>query len=571
MRISPRIVLAAVLLAAPAWSQPLRTPHTMTFTPGVVLVVTDESALTLGPDGRARAREARVGAVLDALGITSARPLATMAGDRAGFRTRFLALHSARPDFDPVRAAEALRATGAFRAVCPDYRLELYLTWPNDPDWPLQWYADDGDAASIRLQAAWDVARGDTGVVIAILDTGVDTGHPDLAAKIWHNPGEIPGNGLDDDGNGFADDTTGWDFGMNDADPNPEYTMDPSGLDVGFHGTFCAGIAAAGTDNGVGIAGAGWGCRLMPIKASHPDSGLRVAAVAEGFAYAAAQGADVLSLSFGAPGEPGVPEFFQALVDAADAAGVLCVAAAGNEGDSTRNYPAACANVLAVGATDDADARASFSQWGDWVDVAAPGALMWSTICRNYVLSDLDQIFYMYFFGWDGERPYMYGDGTSFACPLVAGVSGLVRARFPALTPGQVAAHLVATGDVVAYDYPVGVKVNAYRAVSTMPVGVEAAALPTALRLEAPAPNPSRGEVRFGLALPSDGAVRVEVFDVAGRLVRTLAAGPRPAGTHALSWDGRDAEGRPVAGGLYLVRAATPAGTAQRKLVRLGR
>ena len=570
MQISPRILLAFAFVTTTASAAPLLTQRPAPCTPGVLLVATDESAVSVGPAGRLQARDARAAAVLAELGIASARPLAFLPGAPAVARTRFLELRSTRPDFDPQRAAEALRATGAFRAVCPDYRLSLMVT-PNDADLYLQWYVDDGGSADIRLPAAWDVERGDSSVVIAIMDTGIDTGHPDLASKIWHNPGEIPGNGLDDDGDGFVDDTTGWDFGTNDADPNPEYTMDPSGLDVGFHGTFCAGIAGAATDNGEGIAGAAWRCRLMPIKISHPDSGLRVAAITSGFDYAIMKGAKVVSMSFGAAGDPGVPEFFQALVDGANSAGLVCVAAAGNDGDSARTYPAACSGVLSVGATDDTNARASFSNWGDWVKVAAPGALMWSSICRNYVLSDLDQIFYIYFFGWDGERPYMYGDGTSFSCPLTAGVCALVRSRFPSLGPAQVAAHIVATGDAVAYDEPVGVKVNAFRAVSTAPVGVEAAAPPTALRLEIPAPNPSRGEVRFGLALPADGEVRVEVFDVAGRLVRTLASGRWPAGTNAVTWDGRDAQGHPVSAGLYLVRAAGPGGEARRKVVRLDR
>jgi subtilisin family serine protease len=407
-------------------------------------------------------------------------------------------------------------------------------------------------------------------LVIAIMDTGIDTGHPDLAGKIWHNPGEIPGNGVDDDGNGLVDDIVGWDFGTNDADPNPEYTQDPgSGLDVGFHGTFCAGIAAAAPNNAEGMAGAAWRCRLMPLKVSHPDSGITTRAVTEAFLYAADKRPSVLSMSFGAPADSGVPEYFQALVDVATEAGVLCVAAAGNDGDSARTYPAACHDVVAVGASDESNGRASFSNWGPWVSVAAPGSSMVSAICRNYLLTDLDQIFYMLFFSWDGVTPYMYGDGTSFACPLAAGVCGLIRSRFPGLSPQQVKQHLIATGDLVAYDHSIGPEINAFRAVDTPPVAVTPAAPPRALQLDPPAPNPSTLAAALRFGLPADGHARVAVFDCSGRRVRVLIDGTLSAGPHLVYWDGRDAGGRAAPSGVYLVRLESGGAVTRQKLVRL--
>jgi subtilisin family serine protease len=567
--------LPVLLLCAASFSTasatPPGTPRSPSFTPGVLLVATDEAgALSADRAGRLQAADPLAARACASLGIDRARPLGPVRAAGVGPAPRFLELRSTRASFDPLEAARALRATGAFRAVCPDYRLAPFGTRPDDTDFPFQWYADSG-AIGIQLPDAWDLERGDSSVVIAIMDTGIDTGHPDLASKIWHNPGEIPGNGLDDDGNGLVDDVEGWDFGTDDADPNPEYTQDvTSGLDVGFHGTFCAGLAAAATGNAEGIAGAAWRCRLMPLKVSHPDSGITTRAVTEAFLYAADRRPGVLSMSFGAAGDPGVPEYFQALVDVATAAGVLCVAAAGNDGDSARVYPAACNGVLAVAATDLDNARAYFSQWGPWVDVAAPGSLMWSTICRNYVFSDLDQLYYWFLFGWDGERPYMYGDGTSFACPLVAGVCGLVRSRFAMLTPQQVIEHLVATGDSVSFDYPIGPKVNAFRAVETPPAAVTPPALPLALRLEPPAPNPSgrAADLRFGL--PAGGRAQLTIFDCAGRRVRTLVDAMLPAGSHFIRWDGRDGAGRAAPSGVYLVRLECNGAAAGRKLVRLG-
>ena len=549
------LALLAALAPVPlgASPTPLATQSApLSFRPGVVLAVTDAAAFV--GDGRTQALRPVSPALADALASLGlgAEPLGV--GPEAA--PRVLRLRSDRADFDPIAASRALAATGAFRAVCPDYRLRLFAL-PNDPGVPLQWYVDDGGVADIRLPAAWDVTHGDTSVVIAIMDTGVDTGHPDLASRIWRNRAEVPGNGVDDDGDGYVDDVMGWDFARHDADPNPEYTSDPSGLDVGFHGTFCAGIAAAATNNAEGIAGAGWDCRIMPLKVSDPDSGISSDAVAAAFLYAASHHASVLSMSFGAPADPGVPGFFQALVDIATGAGVLCVAAAGNDSSSAPNYPAACSGVLSVGASDETGARAWFSNWGPSVDVAAPGSGMWSTLCRNYTLTDLDQLFYILFFGWDGETPYMYGDGTSFACPLTAGVCGLVRARFPALDPLQVAAQVVQTGDAVTFDHPVGPRVNAARAVSTPYVAVDPAPAPARLSLAGPWPVPARRADAWtlSLALPHAERVALEVFDVRGRRVAARAEEPLDAGVHALRW-----APRLPAAGVYFLRVRTRSG-----------
>jgi subtilisin family serine protease len=548
-------VLVLSASSALAASSPVRrTPRTLPLASHRLVVIADDGVLEVGGGGTPVSRDARVTGVLASLGLTRGRRVGPVARPQAARRERIWALESDRPGFDPVQAARALEATGMVRAASPDYRLRLFATTPNDLYLIYQWYVDDGGFADVRLPDAWDMTQGDSSVVIAIIDTGVDTSHPDLAAKIWHNPGEIPGNGIDDDGNGLIDDTEGWDFGSGDNDPDPEYTMDPaSGIDVGFHGTFCAGIAAAATNNDEGIAGAGWKCRILPLKASNPDSGLTTTAVAGAFAYAVDEGASVISMSFGAPGDPGVPEFFQTLVDMATAAGTVCVAAAGNDGDSVRTYPAACDRVLSVGATDSNNARASFSNYGPWVDVAAPGSSMWSTICQNYTLTSLDQLYYEFLFGWDGINPYMYGDGTSFACPLTAGVCGLVRARFPSLTPGLVIRQIVQTGDAITFDEPIGPKLNAFRAVSETPTAALTGTTAPRIALRS-APNPAGGPVEIRFQLPAAGRFTLSIFDVRGRRVRTLADGSLDAGPHRLLWDGCDDRGDPAPGGVYFSR-----------------
>ncbi len=582
------IVLAAVLLAAapshaafrggsrPAATPPL-TPHVLRFAPGEVVVIANEGVLDAAPDGAPLSRDVRVASVLSKLGLERARRLDPTPGARvsrggvAPRPERIWILTSSRPSFDPVEAARALEATGAVRAASPNYSFNVFSTLPDDLYLIYQWYVDDGGFADIHLPQAWDIARGDTSVVIAIIDTGVDTSHPDLASRIWRNWGETAGNGIDDDGNGLIDDVEGWDFGMGDNNPKPEYTIDASGIDVGFHGTFCAGIAAAATNNGDGIAGAGWNCRIMPLKVSAPDSGLTSTAIAGAFAYAADKGASVISMSFGGPGDPGVPEFFQALVDMATHSGTVCVAAAGNDGLSDPVYPAACDHVLAVGATDFDNARASFSNWGPWVDVAAPGSSMWSTICQNYTFTDLDQLFYIVLFGWDGLNPYMYGDGTSFACPLTAGVCGLVRARYPYLTPQLVIQHVIATGDAVPYDEPVGVKVNAFRAVSAVPTAVALNELPPAPPSVRAVPNPVTGSAAIGFTLPTEGYARLVLYDVAGRRVRTLTEGRLAAGPHVVPWDGRNDRGMQLPAAVYFARLESRAAVRTTKIVLVDR
>jgi len=557
----PILSLVSMLLASPAASAPFSTapprttPHRLPFAPGEVVAIAKQGVLETGAGHAVRARSARVGAILGSLGIGNARPIDPIAPANGGRKEKIWRLTSTRFGFDPVAAAATLMGTGEFVAVSPNYRLSLFSTTVNDSYRNLQWYIRDTTVADIRLPSAWDLEKGTSSVSIAIIDTGVDTGHPDLASKIWHNPGEIAGNGIDDDGNGLIDDTVGWDFGMNDNDPRPERTPDAaSGIDVGFHGTFCAGIAAAATNNAKGIAGASWNCTIMPLKCSSPDSGLTLGAVAGAFAYATDKHASVISLSFGGPDEGGLAAFFQALVDMATAAGTVCVAAAGNDSDSVMVYPAACARVLSVGATDQNGHRAPFSNWGSWVDVSAPGTSMFSTISQNYRFTDTDEVDYIILFGWDGQNPYMYGSGTSFACPLTAGVCALVRSHFPALTPGLVIQQVIRTGDAIAFDEPIGTKVNAFHAVSSVTTAVETGPRPAPRFMLAASPNPTSGVTAIAFSLARSGPARLILFDARGRRVRVLLDGQLSAGPHAVSWDGRDQRGSPLPASVYFAR-----------------
>jgi subtilisin family serine protease len=302
------------------------------------------------------------------------------------------------------------RMTAARRALSRDPRVEYaepnYVlradVIPGDPSFGELW-----GLQKIAAPEAWDVTTGDSGVVVGVIDSGVDYSHPDLAGQIWTNPGEncagCRSNGVDDDGNGYVDDWRGWDFAANDNDP-----MDDNG-----HGTHVAGTIGAQQD-ARGVVGVAWRLRIMPLKFIGANGEGTVADAVRAILYAASMGADVTNNSYGGDA------FSQALLDAietADGADSLFVAAAGNslsDNDADPMYPASydAPNVISVAASDQFDSRAWFSNYGDSsVDLAAPGVNILST--------------------WPGGS-YHASDGTSMASPHVAGAAALAKAAFPA-------------------------------------------------------------------------------------------------------------------------------------------
>jgi len=297
--------------------------------------------------------------------------------------------------------------------------------------------------ADINAPEAWDIETGNPDVVIAIVDTGIDYTHPDLAANIWNNTDEIPGNGIDDDTNGYIDDIMGWDFAYYDNDPK-------DGLG---HGTSCAGIAGAVSNNGIGMAGVCWNCSIMPVQVLNETGAGYWDDMANGIKYAADNGADVISMSFGGYSVPNI------LLDAVNYAygkGVFLCAAAGNKNKVTELYPAAYENVTAVAMTDLNDKRYHFltfgSNYGEWVDIAAPGFSIYSTSPTYYVSPFL--------------RPYYdFWSGTSFATPMVAGVAALLLSKNSSLTPDEMKALLCKNVDPYHSNKYIGTgRLNAYKA-----------------------------------------------------------------------------------------------------------
>ena len=330
---------------------------------------------------------------------------------------------------------------------------------PNDPGVGQQWWVDNTGqpvpgqlqgtpGADISLPEAWDITTGSSGVVVAVVDTGVEWSHPDLADNIWSNASEIPGNGTDDDGNGFVDDVRGWDFGTATFGPGGTGTFggdnDPNDDSVGGgHGTAVAGTIGAVGNNAQGIVGVNWDVSILPVKIANQQGALVGGAIIAAHQYLTnlkLAGVNIVASnnSYGAfsPGffaEFEEFDFERQAIEDLIATGVTFVAAAGNDSndndDAFTSFPAAynLPGIIAVAATNNRDELAGFSNFGaTTVDVAAPGeAILTTTTGGGFTIID----------------------GTSFASPIVAGVVALMKSVRPDLTPEQVTEALIASSD----------------------------------------------------------------------------------------------------------------------------
>ena len=310
-----------------------------------------------------------------------------------------------------AEAAADLEDIAGIEWVEPNYTLQLDFV-PNDPHYDTVAPTQTPYLNRIDAAGAWDLTMGRPEIVIAILDTGVEMSHEDLAGAIWTNLGEIPGNEIDDEGNGFIDDEHGWDFAGQDNLPDDDYG----------HGTHVAGIAAARIDNGLGIAGLAGAATIMPVDVFDYAIGTYEDLI-RAIVYATDNGAHVINMSLGASSYSLGEEM---AVNYAFSRGVVVVAAAGNTGNEMVHYPAAHPNAIAVASTTAQDVLSSFSTRGTWVDVAAPGSSIYSTVYGN---------------------GYRTMSGTSMATPHVAGLAALILSRNPTLTPTQVRDLIERTAD----------------------------------------------------------------------------------------------------------------------------
>lgn len=344
-----------------------------------------------------------------------------------------LVVASAPTGIDANKVLETLRKDPEVEYAEPNYVLKTQIS-PNDPYFSNLWGLHNTGQTGGKIDAdidgpeAWDYAK-DSSVVVGVIDTGVDYTHEDLAANMWKNPGEIPGNGIDDDKNGYVDDVYGWDFINGDNDP-----MDDFG-----HGTHVAGTIGGVGNNGIGIAGVNWSAKIAALKFLSSGGSGTIAGAVEAVTYANMMGFKITSNSWGGGG------FSQALYDAIAAAntnGGLFIAAAGNNGsnaDQFPMYPAAydLPNIISVAATDHNDDLAFFSNYGvASVDLGAPGVNVFSSVPKaNCALCN--------------PSGYISLSGTSMATPHVSGAAALLWQQKPLFTHAQIKTALMGGGEKI--------------------------------------------------------------------------------------------------------------------------
>lgn len=407
--------------------------------------------------------QTELGKIARKLGVTRAKKLFPGANADGANQVFTITIHK---DKDVIKAAAEYQKSGLVEYAEPNYVAHMDAI-PDDTNYASQWYLHNTGQtggtpdADIDAQAAWDVEQGETSVVVAVIDSGIDLDHPDLNANIWTNIDEIANNGIDDDNNGKVDDTQGWDYygpynvsnvpdsyeGNNDPNPNPDGLDNDSynGVDSGVnHGTHVAGTIAAETNNGAGVAGVAWDVKLMPLRALDDEGNGYYSDMALALRYAADNGADVVNMSLGGT------SYSPTLEDAADYAfnaGVAVIAAAGNSAteltSSSCHYPSCFTNVLCVAATDHDDIASYFTNYGSaYVDISAPGSSIYSTYYYNPT--------------WSFNSYYGSMSGTSMATPVISGVAALLESHNMSLTPTQVYNKLKNYAEDVVTPYHVG-------------------------------------------------------------------------------------------------------------------
>ena len=446
----------------------------------------------------------------------------------------FLALQAPAASVADVRSWAA--ATAGVRYVEPDFVITTSAT-PNDPSYSRLWGLNNSGQtggvadADMDVAEAWDVTSGSRSVVVGVIDTGIDYNHPDLASNIWRNPGEIAGDGIDNDRNGYVDDVRGWDFANNDADP-----FDDEG-----HGTHVAGTIGAVGNNGVGVVGVSWNVSLMALKFLGADGSGSTSGAVAAINYATRMrqsfGVNVVATN-NSWGGGGLSSALRDAIAAGGSAGVLCVAAAGNESannDATPSYPANYAGdaVISVAATDSSNRLATFSNYGvTTVDVAAPGVGIYSTVPGN------------------GYASY---SGTSLATPHVTGTVALLAAANPQATAAQIRTAILSTAvplPALAGKVATGGLVNAAAALAAVGGGGGGGGEPPAQ----PAPTADVIDVSPDPRTTSVSAVLV--VRLVSRQVAVSLAGVSVTTTDSIRWTVDGLSAATASAGTYVLTVA---------------
>ncbi len=406
-----------------------------------------------------------------------------------------------------------LQLKGEIEFFEPDYvgkAASIKVEIPNDALFSQQWYlSNDGslqeanavENADINIPEAWSVTQGDSNLIIAILDSGVSFLEPELEGRLWTNANEIPDDMIDNDKNGYVDDVNGYDFTNNKSSPE----------DDNGHGTAIAGIIGAATNNEIGIAGINPSSKLMICKVLNNNLTGNYSDWIEGIHYAIANGASIINMSVIGNDNS---KLLQEAIIYAHAHGVTIFCSMGNENNSENRYPAAYPETVSVGSSNADDQRsASFSNYGNYIDVLAPG---------NRILG-LHEV--------PGET--VLWTGTSMSSAVACGVGSLLLSYNPSLTPDELQSILIETSkdgigspeqDVPGWDRYYGFgRIDAFLALDRLSEGQNAENLFTL----AVYPNPTSGRILAGqIILGNLDPVRLDVVDLQGKLMKSMRYEP---------------------------------------------
>ncbi len=439
--------------------------------------------------------------------------------------------------------------TGEIEYAEPDYKASgggAPLIAPNDPYYYRQWgLKNDGTfslspataGADIDMENGWNVEQGDSNIVVGIIDSGTKLDHPEFAGRIWNNYNEMPGNGIDDDGNGFIDDTQGWDFVHSDNIPADDFG----------HGTNVTGIIGANGNNSIGYAGVDWNCKLMILKVLDSTNASLFSWLINAVYYAVDNGAKVINMSLGTTYNSIT---FQNAVAYAINNNVVVVACMMNDNSNTVYNPAAYPGVIAVGSTDADDTRtapffwdpSSGSNYGSHISVVAPG---------NYIYGI-----------WYQSNTYYgtYYGGTSQATPHVSGLAALLLAQDPSRTPAQIKSIIETTaedqvGDLIedtpGWDQYYGYgRINAFNALS---VTTNINSLYAQNKTLSVFPNPANKD--FTINFPST-TKQIQIFNSVGKSLEVRNVAEQKSQNFQLEENG-----------IYYIQITTDTQTITKKLV----
>ena len=392
---------------------------------------------------------------------------------------------------DVVSLANKIASDENVEFAQPDYLHPLDKT-PNDPQ-----YSNLYPLPQVKADTAWGIAMGDSTVSVAIIDTGVDWDHEDLASVVWKNKNEIPDNGIDDDNNGYIDDIRGWDFvsGINNAYTGEDGLLeDNNPMDFDGHGTHVSGITGGATNNGIGIASLGWGIKVMALRcgyhASDGNGYIPSSFASKAYVYAANNGATAANQSSGTSDVVLVGALY------AFKNGVVITNSAGNSNSESLGLLGMQPWALSVGALASNDKKASYSSFGVGVDISAPGGDFSGGNNKGFLSSVVNpSSFY-------GGKLYEYFQGTSMSSPLVASLAGLIKSKFKNMSAGEIMFQIMGTADNINslnpnYIGKLGAgRINALRAITEI--------------APSPAPNISIKEFKFDDSGTGNGNGQIE-------------------------------------------------------------